>query len=178
MILALLLACAGASKLDSTPLVQDTGENLTIDGPEGHTYTHFDGVATWEFGWDEDPDVRGCDLRWDLSGTATEPCTECAWAFEVTYTLDATSSTDEGDCFDGMDSTDFTWTVGLDVDYYGYGVPVLWYYNVDYGWEGLWAATWQYPALYWNSGYNERPYERGDTLYYYTAYWETSATVY
>ena len=173
--LPLLTAWLGcADKVDTGFVPPDTGD--PVPTPDGHTFSTWTGEARWQQGWDPDPAARRCDLRWTTSGEPADPCEGCTWTFDVAFTYEADASVDTEDCLDGQ-SGDFTWTFGLEEDYMGYGVPVLWYQDSTYGWTPLFAASWSYPELTFGGGYLEYATTYEGAPWYYTLYWYGTATV-
>ncbi len=177
----LLLACKDDAPKDSGWPPPEEQEEAPDPGPEGHAYQSFTGEARFQSAWDADPDARDCDLYWDLSGTPAELCPDCLWTFDVDFSWDESRGSQEIDCFEGAPDTGWTWTLGLSLDWYDFGVPVLWYYVESYEyyayWYPLWIARWEYPALTFGDGsYEYEVLEDGESMYY-TLYWNGTATV-
>lgn len=176
--LFLVFACTDDAPKESgwPPASEETG--APDPGPEGHDYTRYSGEARFQSGYDQTPDARACDLRWETEGTPRELCEDCLWTFDVQFTFDEAASIQTIDCFQDLDATDWSWGLGLSLDWYGYGVPVVWYYvdSYDY-WYPMFLAGWSYPDVRWGLGYlEETSLEAGETMYY-THYWYGSATV-
>lgn len=179
MLLSVLLVIAGCDGvlLDTAPPpLDDSGADT--GAPDDGSYDTWTGEARWAWAWDTDPDAVACDLAWTTQGTPIDACEDCLWAFDIAFQYDAASSVDRGDCTEGLSVLDFQWRMGLVLDWYGYGVPVLHYQDDEYGgWYPLFAASWQSPDLSWGGGYDAYPYTYGEQTWYYTAYWTGQAQV-
>lgn len=179
MLLLLVLACATDPKDSGVwPPPQDSGDPAGDPGPEGHDYTSFEGTLRFQSGWSDDVQARACDLSWASLGTPRDLCDDCIWSFDVTLAYEPDLSIDNDDCFVDEDGADFTWGLGLSLDWYDYGVPVLWYYISYYEyWYPQWVADWSYPDVLFGGGTYEGAYAYEGGTWYYTSYWSGTAEV-
>lgn len=178
--LLLALACGSKTPQDSEawPPPGDSDDQSGDPGPEGHEYTSYEGSVRFQSGWDPDIAARACDLTWQTTGAPTDLCEDCLWTFEIEATLDpALSSYDESCGFEAEDA-DFTWGLGMSLDWYDYGSPVIWYYLPDYRyWYPQWVASWSYPEVVFGGGAYEEEFIYQEESWYYTNYWRGSADV-
>ena len=114
-----------------------------------------------------------CSLLWSLAGVpAAADCPDCAYTFDVTFSLDVEAShRDSYACEDVYASQ--TATIGLIADYYGYGPAVVGVYEDSSYLLGF--ASWEGSELVWSYGYIDEAWY-GDGVYY-TWFFEVSATL-
>ncbi len=114
-------------------------------------------------------DDYDCEVRWSAHAARNDAaCPDCAFAFDVTYTLDDASSREGGACADVW--TDNTATVGLLEEYFDYGPVVV---GIDpYTSEPyiLGRADLRPSALSWMYGYRNETWDLDDGSYD-TWYW-------
>ncbi len=82
------------------------------------TYTGWERL---EFGYDASS--TNCDLLWDAAGTeATILCPECLFAFDLTFQKNEAQSSNDGTCYDAVDSFTATYVLVRSEDNIGYQV--------------------------------------------------------
>jgi hypothetical protein len=179
-----LFACVGdKSSTDDTAPVTDDSEgdadadsdsdsdtDADTDSDSDADVSGFDGVMSFVYGFDTDPNAFACVLFWNTTGSASsaDACADCEWELDFNLAYDSANSDDTGGCHDG---SDFSWTLGYDQDYYGY-YEVMWYYSPTYGdWSPVWGAAWDGTNLVFGGGYYQYPYSYNGADYYYTRTW-------
>jgi len=116
-----------------------------------------------------------CELYWAVEGERTDDwCRDCAYAFELQYTLDTelSSRTDAYTCGDAYFDSEAT--IGILLDYAGYGPMVVG--RDPYSGEPylLGAAHVDGQAISWSYGYADEAWGC-TTSSYYTWYWRVDA---
>ena len=152
----------------------DADADTDVDADADCDCASYEGMANFKGGFSTDPSAIDCDLYWANSGTPTDLCDGCEWAFAVDFIYDAGSSYDGVDCFGGGD-TDWTWGLGYFPDYYGsYGAIYYDYYGT---WYPTWLGYFDGSYVQWGGGYYQYPYYYNGADYYYTRQWQGGAYV-
>ncbi len=94
---------------DSTPT--DTGAG---DTAPPIAYASWSGTEVFEYGLFPEPGLRTCLLRFVTTGTPSEACPACVFAFEVARSFQPESSLDDGTC--AILAVDDAWTYGYFAD--------------------------------------------------------------
>jgi hypothetical protein len=134
-------------------------------------YTSFEGEEWFQYNLGDAGDLN-CQARWELSGTPISPmdssCENCVFMFDVSYTLDESSSFDDGTC--GLDDKMYG-IYGYSSSFDGYdGSWVFGYYGTYYWW-----GYGEFDGVQFTYNYGSIDAPSGDV--YYTYYQYGSVTV-
>ncbi len=146
------VGCADATIGDSAHIAES---DTTDTSPDPHTGDTADIVApfTTASGWEvyeraewlDEPSLRSCVLRWDLTAVPARACDGCEFAFRLTMDLNEAHSTDDGTC--ASIYADRQETLAYTEDFEGGGPTVL--IEVDGQWFWWAFAARRETGLYW-----------------------------
>jgi hypothetical protein len=174
------VACFGDDKDDTgleetdTDADADADSDTDADADADIVYNNYDGTESFDYGFTQAAGTVNCHLAWGVTGTPLTPCNGCEFAFDLTMSYDAASSTDDGTCVHM--ATDGNWQYAYTTDYYGYGgMLLLGYAGNFYAWA---YADFTGDQFSYETGYKDLDLtDYGYPCYFYTYWWEGAATV-
>ena len=127
--------------------------------------TTGDGYTGWErYQFGENPGALNCDLYWNVQGAATQiSCPECVFAYDLSFTMDDSRSTDDGNCFQAQEQFTRTYVLVQEAGEYSVGT-----YSAG-------SVTVFAPAEF-DASSGKFWYSTGNTGYSYGAYYYTQYT--
>jgi len=168
-VLAVALAACPSSTTPNDTSPSETGGADTA----GHVdYASWTGTEVFEYGLFQAAGIRKCSLWFDTTGTPSDACPDCVFAFDVTLDYRADRSTDDGTCADH--AVDATWTYGYFADYQGQPMVGLSYGGTWYAWAPA-GFDRRKGRLTYEAGWFDEPLSGDAEGWYYTYGWSGEA---